>query len=562
MTGDGFGGRGWYVAHNYQVGAYSAYTICGDSNQLYGWGSNVRAELGNGTYISSDTPVRVMQMTNVKFYTTGYLSAAIKMDETAWVWGCNGFCTFPRQMLDDVKFLDAGVDHVVFVKNDGTVRGIGGNYYGELGDGNSSILSPETTPVQMLGITNAVRAVAVGQINHQFNSGTAATLILLTDGTVKITGGDGWFQTINSTIPVTVEGLSNIVDIKGNSIAAYALNSAGEVFSFGKDVTIGESIPALGLGQPTGNITSPAKVVFPAGSTPIVALSSNNDGFSCMALDSNHNVYAWGYNVHGQLGDGTYISRSTPKLVATNVIDIFAGENFSYILKADNTLWATGESGYEGYPLGTWGSIWMNLPNIRRNVFTQINPSIAPMNLCAPKPFGVVPIRLINFSCKAVGNTANLQWTSAEEINSDRYVVEYSKDGSNFQSIAIIPTKGSNSKYNYLQQQVNGTAFYRLKMMDKDGSFKYSEIRMLKFDNKAGFTIAPNPANGIVYVLTKSNAVIRSIEIVSVDGKLVKTISNYNNGQGISISNLSKGTYILKAVYQNNEIEFGRFIKI
>ena len=36
-----------------------------------------------------------------------------------------------------------------------------------------------------------------------------------------------------------------------------------------------------------------------------------------------------------------------PLLVATNVIDIFAGENFSYILKADNTLWATGKSGYE-----------------------------------------------------------------------------------------------------------------------------------------------------------------------------------------------------------------------
>ena len=98
--------------------------------------------------------------------------------------------------------------------------------------------------------------------------------------------------------------------------------------------------------------------------------------------------------------------------------------------------------------------------------------------------------------------------------------------------------------------------------MDKDGSFKYSEIRVVKFDNKAGFTIAPNPANDVVYLFTKNNAVIKSIQIVSMDGQVVKAINNYNNGQGINISNLSKGVYILKAVYQNNEMEYGRFIKM
>lgn len=73
MVGDGFGGRGWYLPHNYQVGSYSAFTICGDSNQLYGWGNNSMGELGNGTTISTDTAVKVMGMTNVKFYTTGYI---------------------------------------------------------------------------------------------------------------------------------------------------------------------------------------------------------------------------------------------------------------------------------------------------------------------------------------------------------------------------------------------------------------------------------------------------------------------------------------------------------
>ena len=56
MVGDGFGGRGWYVPHNYQVGAYAGYTVCGDSNQLYAWGGNYSGELGDGTNISSAIP--------------------------------------------------------------------------------------------------------------------------------------------------------------------------------------------------------------------------------------------------------------------------------------------------------------------------------------------------------------------------------------------------------------------------------------------------------------------------------------------------------------------------
>ena len=559
MTGDGFGGRGWYKPHNYQVGAYSAYTVCGDSNQLYGWGGNKKGELGNGTNVSSDTPIAAIGMTNVKFYTTGYLSAAIKTNKTVWVWGTNIFTSTPNQVLDNVKFLDAGVSHITFVKNDGTVWGTGGNYYGELGNGNISTTSYFTTPVQMIGINNAVRSVAVGQTNHQVNSGAAATVILLSDSTVKITGGDGWFQPINSTIPVTLAGLNNIIDIKGNDIGGYALNSIGEVYSFGKDIVIGDPVPALGLGEPTGNITQPTKFAFPNDAAPIVAISANNDGFHCFALDSNHNVYAWGYNTHGQLGDGTFIAKSVPTLVATNVIDIFAGENFSYILKSDGTLWSTGRTGY-GNP--NEGSIWMNLPNIQRNVFTQIDPTIPPMNLCAPKVWGVVPVKLSSFTCAASGNTAYLNWQSAEETNASKYIVQYSNDGSSFKDIATVFATGSNSKYNYIHQQVSGTAFYRLQMMDKDGSFKYSEIRVVKFDNKAGFTIAPNPANDIVYVFAKNNALIKSIQIISIDGQVVKILNEYNSGQQINISNLTRGTYILKAIYKNNEMEYGRFIKM
>ena len=436
--------------------------------------------------------------------------------------------------------MDAGGSHIVFVKQDSTVWGAGINILGQLGTGTQS--DTFMVPVQMAGITNAVRAIAIRQ----------ATVILLNDGTVKMCGGGGLMQLSNAITPVPLAGLSNIVDIKGNAYGAYALDSAGNVFAFGTDSA------HLGLGSSSDPvIVSPTQINFPAGAAPIIALSANDDGGIGIALDANGNVYGWGENGFGQLGITDY-QAYLPELIATNAIDIFAGETFSYILKSDNTLWATGSSLFNG----TGGNIWMNLPNIQRNVFTQINPTIAPMNLCAPKVFGVVPIKLSNFTCVAQSNDAVLNWQSAEEINADKYVLEYSKNGSNFQSISIISANGSNSHYKYVHQQVNVTAFYRIKMMDKDGSFAYSEIRVLKFDKKTGFTIAPNPANDVVYVFTKNNAAIKSIQILSVDGQVIKTLSKYNSGQQISISNLARGTYILKAIYKNSEMEYGRFIKM
>lgn len=381
MTGDGYGGRGWYRPYNYHVGAYSGYAVCGNNNQLYAWGGNMFGNLGNGTYNPTTAPVTVTGMTDVKFCTAGYFGAAIKSDNTAWVWGVGvygvAFNNIPTQIMDNVKFVDAGADHIVFVKKDSTVWGVGCNFSGELGNGTTST-TPSSVPVQMVGVNNAVRAIAVGFPSPYVPPAEReATIILLADGTIKVTGGGYFFQPVNTTIPVTLPGLSNIVDIKGNFRAVFALNSSGEVFAFGRD--------HLGLGPGTVGYTPPTRLTFPPGAAPIVALSANDDGASCLALDSNHNVYGWGWNWYGQLGDGTNVEVSTPKLIATDAVDILAGETFCYILKSDKSLWAAGACQY-GNP--TYGSIWLNLPNITRYVFTQVDPTIAPFNLCAPKIFG------------------------------------------------------------------------------------------------------------------------------------------------------------------------------
>ena len=113
IVGDGFGGRLWYQPTNYTVGSYSGYSVCpeGESNQLYGWGANNTNQIGYSNASTFDLPVPVPEMTNIKYYTTGYVMAAIKNDNTGWVWGYS-LSLNPIEVIENVKFALLGHHNV------------------------------------------------------------------------------------------------------------------------------------------------------------------------------------------------------------------------------------------------------------------------------------------------------------------------------------------------------------------------------------------------------------------------------------------------------------------
>ena len=375
MVGDGFGGRKWYKPYNYTVGSYSAYTVCGDSNQLYGWGANHRGELGDGTKVHTNFPVKALGMTNVRYYSTGYNMGAIKYDSTGWVWGAP-ICNSPTKILDSVKFLDASSQVVSFVKYDGTVWSVGRNNSGMFGNDsvNNGII---TTPRKALGINTAVR-VALSRNN---------LAILLANGDVWVTGtnssgclGTGANQSTMEKIPVKITRLKKIVDIKGTAGNFIALDSFGKVFTWGSSSAIG-----------TGSTKQDTPVLISA-LNDIVAISGCDDGSNIMALAANHVAYGWGPNYLGALGIGNNLNQSfNPVQITTDASDIMAGETFSYLVKLDGSLWAAGRS--------SGGSIWMNLKDSNRTTLTKIDPTIAPLNLCELPPFAGNYFRIKTVLC-------------------------------------------------------------------------------------------------------------------------------------------------------------------
>jgi gliding motility-associated-like protein len=355
MVGDGFGGRGWYRPTNYTVGSYSAFSLCysdpcdSSTNQLYGWGGDNVGELGNGLGANcTSTPGIIPGMNNVRYYSTGYWMGAIKNDGTGWVWGGDFGFVGPTQVITDVKFVDASSRYCTFIKNDGTVWSIGDNGEGIFGDGTQ--VANYTTPVQMAGVTGALRVAG----------GLFTNYVLLSDSTVRVVGhnyqglvGDPSYTDTYLLTAVPIAGLSGIIDIKTHTEAAAVLNAQGEVYCWG--------FPGFTGDGDFLQDTIPQRV---EGLNNIVAISGCTDGEHFLALDADRNCYAWGnYNISELF--------YAPQLVATDVIDIMAGETFSYIVKADGTLWATGFS--------LCGSVFLDQPNHGQTnpqvEFTQLDPS-------------------------------------------------------------------------------------------------------------------------------------------------------------------------------------------
>lgn len=354
MVGDGFGGLSWYKPYSMSAGCYSGFAICGDDHQLYSWGHNEFAELGVGHTTPMATPQKVKGMTDVFFVSTGYLSGVIRGDLSAWVWG-EPYGGIPFKLMDDVRYLSAGDRSITIIKYDGTVWHLGNNVTGKFGNGDHDKDVFVDGPEQMVGITNAVRAA----------NGSYSTAILTEDGYVYAAGrnyhgGLGQPESvIDAKFPMKIEGLKDIVNIKATAFGYAALDRNGDVWGWGMWIEgkkIFEPIKLQGLSN-------------------VVTISGKNDGWHFMALTENKDVYVWGRNQYSQMGtNSSGGDKFQPHKIINDVVEIMAGETFSYIIKSDGTFHCVGMS--------KEGSIWLNLEDKRRFNFTEIPYQDAPINLC------------------------------------------------------------------------------------------------------------------------------------------------------------------------------------
>jgi gliding motility-associated-like protein len=197
-----------------------------------------------------------------------------------------------------------------------------------------------SAPVQIQGVTTAVRAAING----------GALCVLLEDSTL-VSYGSGSLglgpNVLFAQSPTLITGIPKIVDIKASSNCMIALTVHGEVLTWGN----------IAIAGPAGYLDFPSPTPV-SGLNDIVAISAKDDGYHFLAIDSSKNCYAWGKNGYGEFGfphDPANHHFLYPVTIATDVVDILAGEYFTYIVKSDGSLWGAGWS----FPLDDRG-LWLN----------------------------------------------------------------------------------------------------------------------------------------------------------------------------------------------------------
>lgn len=174
---------------------------------------------------------------------------------------------------------------------------------------------------------------------------------------------------------------------------------------------------------------------------------------------------------------------------------------------------------------------------------------------------GVLPLTLLSFKADIDNCKTTLKWETAVENNTDKFIVEESADGNNFSFVTAIAAAGYSSKiltYQAPVQQSKGTSFYRLKMLDKDGSGTYSNT--IKVSNPCGagnkISLYPNPAKDQV-TLQFPDTRQRLLTLTDASGRQVlKQMLKPSNIQTIDVRKLGQGVYTVFVQEMDGQTSF------
>jgi hypothetical protein len=190
-----------------------------------------------------------------------------------------------------------------------------------------------------------------------------------------------------------------------------------------------------------------------------------------------------------------------------------------------------------------------------------------------------LPVKLTAFNAKQLGKDVAVYWTTAAEINSDRFIVEASENGQSFREIGSATAAGNASSashyklvHNNARADMNNasTIYYRLVSLDKDGSSSISEVVAVQFGKEQsaleGTVAYPNPFSGDITIsVAFDKAADLSVEIMDIRGSVIATSSEkLNSGLNkLTINNLDnfdRGIYFIR-MSANGEHKVIKMIK-
>jgi hypothetical protein len=173
-----------------------------------------------------------------------------------------------------------------------------------------------------------------------------------------------------------------------------------------------------------------------------------------------------------------------------------------------------------------------------------------------------LPVELISFTGRKEGDANLLNWSVATEKDNDYFVIERSINGIDFISTGSVDGKGNvNDMQTYSfkdDHPFNGVNYYRLKQVDFNGSFSYSNIIAI-INQQADINIYPNPNNGTFVISLMAPAHAYQLDVTDLHGRTVYTMKGDEVPESIEVKDLAGGVYIVR-FYQESQVYIKKLV--
>lgn len=179
---------------------------------------------------------------------------------------------------------------------------------------------------------------------------------------------------------------------------------------------------------------------------------------------------------------------------------------------------------------------------------TVVITNAQPLN--PPNPFISLPVTLTNFTATVVDGSTHVSWQTTQELNSSVFEVEHSTDGAQWTKTGSVKAAGSISlthDYSFIHAQPDpGKNYYRLKIVDRDGSWELSQAISVTIKTPAGVRIYPVPVVDYLVIEAMGFGENLPYTILNAKGKEMKRGVITQNNQRIPIPDLPAGLYFFR----------------
>ena len=401
--------------------------------------------------------------------------------------------------------------------------------------------------------------------NGNFNAGTGS--VLFTGNAVnRIRGGQNttlYNLTISKAagsiqlqVPLAVSHqvvfTNGLLDVNANDLN---LGSTGTLN--------GEQEASHIIGSNGGTVTFTANLAAPSAANPgnlgIIITSSHNLG--------NTTIKRGHQSQTNNNGGGNSVLRYYDIIPANNAA-LDASLRFTYLTAEMNGLAENGLVLWEKQSPQKWTSLGFDARSTSSH-YVDKNAIASFSRFTLSSLLNALPVKFTSFTAHCNGSPVLLAWKTAQEQNSQYYLVEKSADGIAWNTVGRIAAAGNStteSDYHFTDNTPGATAYYRIAEYDADGTAAYTSILYAGCAGQETFRIWPNPASDILYInlqaQTNSTATIKLFDGKgALIGQQAAALVNGNNLISIPVKGLAAGIYYVHITGTNGELQVKKFMK-